>query len=102
MPNLQKPNTVCALFSMDTTSAIVDIIATSREIVIDLHATSFATDGRPQDTHSLVRLSLDEATRFQAHLERAMDVVADADFSQRQTALWSNATFLTPVRRAVA
>lgn len=90
------------MFSMDTRSAVIDVIASSREIVIDLEETSFTTDGRAHDSHNFVRLSLDDATRFQAILERAIDVLADADTAQRQTALWSNVTFLEPVRRALA
>lgn len=102
MSKLPLPSTACALFSMDTRTAVIDVIASSRSIVIDLQATSFATDGRARDTHSFLNLSLDDATRLQAIIGQAIDVLDGGNIDPRQTALWSNATFLTPVRRAMA
>ena len=92
------------LLSMAAQSAEIQIVSTSRGIVIDVQATNIATDGHPRRCHAVAKLALDEAVRLEALLGNAVSAVWDADdlpterTDPRQTALWSNASFTIPIR----
>ena len=92
------------LFSMVAQSAEIQIVSTSRGIVIDVQATNIATDGHPCPCHAVAKLALDEAVRLETLLGSAVSAVWDADelpterTDPRQTALWSNASFTIPIR----
>lgn len=89
---------------METSSALIQLVTTSRGIVVDMQTTNFDTDGRPRQSQSITKLSIDDAMRLEALLQRAIDasmgITPHTD--ARQTALWSNVTFSEPVRRAMA
>ena len=93
-----------ALFSMAAQSAEIQIVSTSRGIVIDVQATNIATDGHPRRCHAVAKLALDEAARLETLLANAVSAAWDADdfmterTDPRQTALWSNASFTSPTR----
>jgi hypothetical protein len=89
---------------METSSAVIQLVTTSRGIVVDVQTTNFDTDGRPSLCHSVTKLTIDEAMRVEAALRDAIDssmgITPHTD--ARQTALWSNVTFSEPVRRVGA
>lgn len=107
MQRLSQPTTTPpVLLSMETQGATLQLAASSRGVVLDLYATNFDTEGHPRTSSAITKMCLDEAMRFHALLETAIDAAWDADdplterTDPRQTALWSNASFTQPHRRA--
>jgi hypothetical protein len=69
-------------------------LACSRgRIVLDAQGTECGTDGVLRHNHGTVRLSYDAARELADFIER-MEEPADP----RQSALWSQATFVEPIR----
>jgi hypothetical protein len=100
---LQPSTTTPSLFSITTQTALIQIVATSRGVVLDVQATNIATDGRAHQCHATAKLALDEAVRLEDILRRSVDAAWDCEptgrterTDERQTALWSPATFTAP------
>lgn len=99
-PHITEPT----LFSMHTQAAEIQIVASSRGIVLDLQATNIDTEGHARASHAITKLCLDEAMGLAALLENAISAAWDIDdpmterTDPRQTALWSPATFTAPCR----
>lgn len=102
MSKLTQHSTTCALLSMETSSALIQLVTTSRGIVVDVQATNVDTEGNPHLSHALTKLSVDDAIRLELMLQGAIDasfgITPRTD--ARQTALWSNISFSEPVRHA--
>jgi|ERR1700679_865658 hypothetical protein len=98
-------STSTSLFSMGTASVEIQIVSTSRGIVLDMQARNTATDGSVQSSHTVAKLALDEAVRLETLLGNAVSAAWDADdvvterSDPRQTALWSPASFTAPATR---
>ncbi len=108
MQRLHRPTTTPALFSMVARTAIIQIVSTSKGIVLDLQATNIATDGRPHECHAVTKLTADEAMRLEIALQDAIDAIWGTSdpiterSDPRQTALWSQSTFVDSWRRRAA
>ena len=100
MSKMSKPTTSPTLISMETSSALIQIVATSRGVLLDLQATNVATDGSKRKSHAITKFTIDDALRFEAGIQRAIDAALEAD--GRQTALWPNVTFSELSGRVVA
>ncbi len=108
MQRLQRPTTTPALFSMVARTAMIQIVSTSKGIVLDLQATNVATDGRTHECHAVTKLTADEAVRLEIALQNAIDAAWGTSdpiterSDPRQTALWSRSTFIASWRRRAA
>jgi D-alanine-D-alanine ligase-like ATP-grasp enzyme len=89
-------------------TAVIQIVSTSKGIVLDVQTTNVATDGRTHQCHAVTKLAADEAMRLQIALQDAIDAAWGTDdptterSDPRQTALWSQSTSIEPLRRRAA
>jgi hypothetical protein len=71
----------------------IQLVISSRGIVLDAQGAECGTDGVLRHNHGIVRLTYDAVTElrdFLGHLDEPAD--------PRQPALWSEATFVEPIR----
>jgi hypothetical protein len=98
-------NTRRSLFSVGTPSAKIQIVATGSGLVLDLQAENIDTDGHARRCHAVAKLPLDLAMRLETALQDAIHATWGIDdplterSDPRQTALWSQSTFVEPLRR---
>jgi hypothetical protein len=83
------------LFSTSGTFGEVQIVATPRNVVLDIQSRARDCDGYERCHYALAKLSLNEVHRLRDLLNEAIIVAESAD--ARQPGLWSETT-----RRAVA
>ena len=111
MRSNQAHNTPPLLFSMHTQAAEIQIVSSSRGLVIDVQATNIDTEGHPRGCHAITRLHLDEAMRLEALLGNAISAAWDLDdplterTDPRQTALpaiWSESVSIQRRHRRAA
>jgi hypothetical protein len=108
MQRLLPPTTAPALFSMATQTALIQIVGIGQGIVLDVQANNVATDGRLHQCHAVTRLALHEALRLETALQNAIDAAWGTDdpiserSDSRQTAFWSQSTFVESLRRRAA
>jgi hypothetical protein len=108
MQRLLRPTTTPTLFSMVARTAVIQIVSTSKGIVLDVQATNVATDGRAHQCHAVTKLAADEAVRLEIALQNAIDAAWGTNdpiterSDPRQTALWSQSTFVESLRRRTA
>jgi hypothetical protein len=90
------------LFSIATPTAEIQLVASSRDLLVDLQATSYDVSGHRRLSHATAALTLDDAIRLEMVLSDAISAVLAID-DPRQTALWSPATYsgASARRRAV-
>jgi hypothetical protein len=106
MRQQRQPNTRASLFSVGIPSAEIQIVATSKGLVLDVQAESTGTDGHARRCHAVAKIPLDVAMQLELTLGRAIDAAWGLDdpiterSDPRQAALWSNATFTETIRRA--
>ena len=95
-------------FSVGTSSAEIQIVATCSGLVLDLQAENVGTDGHIYRSHAVAKLPIDVAMRLETALQKAIDAawVIDDPVTEtsdpRQTALWSQSTLVGPLRRRAA
>jgi hypothetical protein len=105
---LSQSNTRASLFSVGTPTVEIQIVASASGLVLDVQTDNVDTEGRGRRCHATAKLALDEAMRFEAVLQQAVDAAWGIDDAltertdPRQTALWSKSTFSEPVRRRAA
>jgi hypothetical protein len=90
------------LFSIATPTVEIQLVASSRDLLVDLQATGYDVSGHRHLSHATAALSLDDALRLEMVLGDAISAVLAID-DPRQTALWSPATYsnTSARRRAV-
>ena len=87
------------LFSIATPTVEIQLVASSRDLLVDLQATSYDVSGHRHLSHATAALSLDDAIRLEMVLGDAISAVLAID-DPRQTALWSPVTYSdSPARR---
>jgi hypothetical protein len=90
----QAHSTSC-LFSMASNTAEIQLVATSRDLLLDVQTTRVDVCGWPRAEHATAALSLAEAIRLELLLGDAI-TAAMAASDPRQTRLWSESP--APVR----
>ena len=108
MRQQRHANTRASLFSVGTPSAEIQIVATRSGLVLDLQAEIIDTDGHTRRCHATAKLPIDVTMRLEIALQQAIDAAWGGDdpitkrSDPRQTALWSQSTFVEPLRRRAA
>jgi hypothetical protein len=103
MRQQRHAHTRASLFSVETPSAEIQIVATHFGLVLDLQAENIDTDGHARRCHAVARLPIDVAMRLGAAIQNAVDAAWGTDdliterSDPRQTALWSQHTFVEPL-----
>jgi len=106
----QRPiTTSSSLFSMATQTAKIQIVATSRGLLLDVQASWFDTTGHARVGHATTMSCLDQAMRLETLLQEALSAAWDIDedgpterSDPRQACLWSPATATERARRRAA
>ncbi len=108
MRQQKHANTCVSLFSVETPSATIQIVATYSGVVFDLQAEIVDTDGHTRRSHAVAKLSIDVAMRLETALQNAVaaawgieDPITEWS-DPRQTALWPATDVVAPLRRRAA
>jgi hypothetical protein len=108
MRQQKQANTPAFFFSLGTPSADIQIVATDSGLVLDLQAENVGTDGQTRRSHAVAKLPIDVAMQLETVLRDAIDVAWGIEdpiterSDPRQTALWSQSTFVELWRRRAA
>jgi hypothetical protein len=108
MRQQRQANTRASLFSVGTSSAEVQIVATSTGLVLDLQADNIDTEGHVRRCHATAKLPIEVAMQFETALQNAIDTAwgmydpITERSDPRQMALWLQSTFIEPLRRKAA
>jgi hypothetical protein len=92
---LNQPNTTPHLFSMASNTAEIQLVATSRDLLLDVQTTRIDVCGWPKAEHATVVLDFEDAVRLELLLGDAITAAMAAE-DPRQTRLWSESP--DPVR----
>jgi hypothetical protein len=87
----QQRGYTSALYSLDTTRAEFQLVATRDHVVLDVQAQNFGTDGCPHTQYALANVTVADARRLQRLLSEAIAASADVP-DPRQMALWLNSS----------
>jgi len=78
------------LFSTAGTFGEIQVVSTSRNVVIDVQGRNYDTSGRLHCDHGLAALPLQAAVKLRDLLSEAIDALESQD--HRQPGLWSDST----------